>query len=316
MQDPYYLYDEKFVREVFTNEFKSHPLDVHAHVHEDPVNTYELNSLGYRTKEFTQNAELVTAGCSFTFGSGVPEEQRWGALVAKELGVEETNLGVCAWSTHAIVQNLFAYFREYGNPKKLYCLFPDPSRVPLAMVEGFVEYDDGFESGREIVNVMLDRMDDYDYKNKPKYSKRPHDVNDIVPVEMSLYFYMKSVQMLEDYCNTNDIELKWTSWDNGLTSFLESNQHGPINYERFGLTNYLPIGSSEWEWDVSVMGGGMKRDSLEDSKRTYTGCHSEEEAKWGDNFYIGTDIEGLVHWGVHKHLHVAERFVTDGVART
>lgn len=308
MESPYLKYDERFVKSVFTNDFKSHPLEVVAHVHEDPVNTYRLNSEGYRSDEFEKNAELVTAGCSFTFGSGVPEHMRWGALVAKSLGVKETNLGVCAWSTHAIVQNLFAYFKKYGHPKTLLCLFPDPSRVPLAMVEGFVEYDDGFESGRQVVDVMLDRMDDYDYKHKPKYSKRPHDVNDIVPVEMSLYFYMKHIQMLEDYCNSNGIKLLWTSWDNPLTSYLEGNNHGPTNYERFGLKNFLPLRASEWDWDVSIQGGGMKRDSIEDSKRAYSGCHAELEKEWGDNFYIGTDVEGLVHWGVHKHVHISEEF--------
>jgi hypothetical protein len=307
----FFRYEEGFRRAVFSNSFTEHPLDVYAHVHEDTVNTYRLNSKGYRSDEFTRNADLVAAGCSFTFGSGVAEEQRWSSKLASSLGAVETNLGVCAWSTHAIIQNLYAYFKEYGNPKTLVCLFPDMTRLPVALVKGFVEYDDVLEEGsRQLANVMLDRIEGYDYEYKPKYLKRPYQINDVLPVEVSLAFYMKYIHMLEAYCSAAGINFRWATWDRPMSYYLDaiSGDRASYNYQQHGFENYVPMDYSDWGWDTSHDGGGMTFGSVEDARRAYSGCHSEEEAKWGDNFYIGTDVEGIVHWGTHKHSHIAERF--------
>ena len=313
MKDNYFLkYGPHFQRSIFSNEFVSHPLELSAHVHEDNTNSYRLNSDGYRTDEFTNNADLVAAGCSFTFGSGVPEASRWGSLVAKELGATETNLGVCAWSTHAIIQNIYAYFKKYGHPKRLLCLFPDTTRLPLSLVKGFWEYDDGFtEDDRQVVNVMLDRIEDYTYKDKPKYIKRPYQVLDILPVEVSLFFYVKYIQMLEDYCNAAGIEFYWSTWDRPMTEYLEASTHdfNVANHAFHGLKNYVPMNYSEWPWDTSHHGGGMSYGSVGEARAAYINeCHGPSGDK-DDNFFIGTDVEGIVHWGTHKHMHIAERFI-------
>lgn len=308
-ENPYFRYNARFAREIFENSFKEHPTEVSAHVKLDNINTYRLNSSGYRSDEFGPGAELVVAGCSFTFGSGVPEDWRWGAAVARDLGMKETNLGVCAWSTQLIIENIFAYVKKYGAPKKLLCLFPDPSRSPLSAVEGFLEYDDGFDGDRQVVNVMLERMTDYEYSDKPKYSRRPYQIDDVIPIELPMYFYFKYIQMLEEYCAVSGIELLWSTWDRQLGEYLEDRSDGQAKHLMHGFRNYVELGSVEWDWDISVEGGGMVATMLEDSKRAYGDCHPDLEKQFGDNFYMGTDVEGLVHWGVHKHVHIAEKFV-------
>lgn len=309
IENPYFKYEPRFTREVFENTFKEHPLEVSAHVKADTTNTYRLNSSGYRSDEFTPNADLVTAGCSFTFGSGVPEEWRWGAIVARNLNLKETNLGVCAWSTQAIVENIYAYIKKYGPPKKLYCLFPDPSRSPLSSVEGFLEYNDGFEGGRQVVNVMLERMVDYEYSNKPKYSKRPYQIDDVIPIELPMYFYFKYIQMLESYCESLNIEFLWTTWDNHLSEYLEDKSYGQPRHLIHGFKNYLELGASSWDWDLSVLGGGVESSKLSEIKSAYNGEYAEYADKFGDNFHIGTDVGELVHWGIHKHIKISEKFL-------
>jgi hypothetical protein len=309
MENPYFKYDSRFLRSVFENTFKEHPTTIVSHVKKDLVNNYRLNSMGYRSEEFQAGSDLVTAGCSFTFGSGVPESQRWGSLVASGLGVEETNLGVCAWSTQAIIENIFAYINKYGAPKKIICLFPDPSRSPLSAVEGFLEYEDGFESGRQVVSVMLDRMESYNYSNKPKYSKRPHQINDVIPIELPMYFYFKYIKMLEAYCEALGVDLMWSTWDKHLGEYLEAESMENSNYIHHGFRHYTPLGTHGWGWDLSVLGGGVVSNSLEEIKNCYTGCHTESRDLFQDNFHIGTDLGELVHWGVHKHIHIAEQFL-------
>jgi hypothetical protein len=311
MENPYFKYDARFIRSAFDKSFKSHPLDVSAHVHEDGLNSYTLNSKGYRTAEFQPAADLVVAGCSFTFGSGVPQKARWGSVLARHLGVEEVNLGVCAWSTQAIIENIYAYIDKYGPPKTLVCLFPDPSRSPLVAVEGLLEYEDGFDGGRQVVDVMLNRPESYEYLERPKYSKRPHQIEDVIPIELPMYFYLKYVHMLEDYCRSLGVKFIWSTWDSNLTEYLQAStlEEGSPNYKVHGFLCYSELSSKDWGWDVSNHGGGLPADSLSLSKELYSGCHSEAELEFGDNFYIGSDVNMLVHWGVHKHLHVAESFL-------
>lgn len=310
MPNPYFSYSDSFNRSIYENSFRSHPLDISAHVKGDLTNSYSLNSSGYRSIEFSESAQLVSAGCSFTFGSGVPEHKRWSSLIATSLGKSEHNLGVCAWSAHAIIENIYAYIAKYGAPEVLVCLFPEPSRMPVPTVGGLIESDEGTATGSEIVNVMLDRLEDASYPNKPKYSKRPHKVDDVIPVELPLYFYFKYIKMLEAYCQTLNIKFLWSTWDRNLSEFLETVDHGTENYKFFGLSGYVPMGFSKMSWDVSINGGGMTEDSLEDSKRLYTGCHGQLLSEDGDNFYLGTDRSGLVHWGTHKHAHIAENFLS------
>ena len=91
--------------------------------------TYSLNSKGYRSTEFSKDTDLIFAGCSYTYATGLQDEYIWGNILADSLKMSRSNLGMEGWSTQAIVKNLFAYFEEYGNPKILVCLFPDLQRM-------------------------------------------------------------------------------------------------------------------------------------------------------------------------------------------
>ena len=57
--------------------------------------TYRINSEGFRSEEFDpQAASVVSLGCSYTIGIGLPEEATWSYLVAQALGLKNYNL---AW---------------------------------------------------------------------------------------------------------------------------------------------------------------------------------------------------------------------------
>lgn len=314
MNTKYDKYPEGFSFGLFSNEFAVHPVEVSNHVKEDHTNSYSLNSLGYRSGEFSESTELLSAGCSFTFGSGVAQKHRWSSVLAESLQLSESNIGVCAWSTQAIIQNIFAYFKKYGHPKVLVCLFPDDTRSVIPSVRGFFEYEDASgESDFEISNAMLDRTNsDYMYKTKSSYSKKPYNPESVVPLELPFYYYLKYIHFLESYCKVAGVKFLWSTWDSELETYLsrESADQVQENHKYFGFTDYVPLRSSSWGWDVSSFGGGMTSGSLSESKRVYSGCHSELLARDNDNFYIGTDIGGLVHWGTHKHMHIAEAFLS------
>jgi hypothetical protein len=55
--------------------------------------TYSINSNGFRSPEFEPGEWIAVAGCSFTFGVGVPLEHTWSKIVANHLGLQCANLG-------------------------------------------------------------------------------------------------------------------------------------------------------------------------------------------------------------------------------
>jgi hypothetical protein len=57
--------------------------------------TYRINRYGFRSEEFdTQKPSLVSLGCSYTIGIGLPEQATWSHIVSQSLGLANYNL---AW---------------------------------------------------------------------------------------------------------------------------------------------------------------------------------------------------------------------------
>jgi hypothetical protein len=55
--------------------------------------TYTFNSEGFRSERFTNNPTAMFLGCSNTIGIGLPVENVWPTLVAKQLNMSCANLG-------------------------------------------------------------------------------------------------------------------------------------------------------------------------------------------------------------------------------
>ena len=100
----------------------------------------------------------------------------------------------------------FSYFEIYGNPQIIVAMFPlyrmEMPTVPnkffkkrdrnLNKIEHYVFYDDWFES----------------------YSKAPHDPESVIPKEAAIFYTQYHIQILEQYCRTNNIKLIWSVWEN------------------------------------------------------------------------------------------------------
>jgi len=56
--------------------------------------TYRINSNGFRSEEFDTSASIVSLGCSYTAGIGLPENVTWPYLVSQATGLKNYNL---AW---------------------------------------------------------------------------------------------------------------------------------------------------------------------------------------------------------------------------
>lgn len=160
---------------------------------QDIYNFYNLNDYGLRSEEFTEShngKHVLFAGCSNTFGMGVPLNSIWPKLVYEKLSSTEQlsgffNIGISGASILEIYNQTIAYIKKFGVPDVLFVNLPD--------------------HGREIGRFGR-RM-------------RPHDVKaedfDITFLkEVNAGYYQLFVSALKNF----GTEVYFISWDHAMTS--------------------------------------------------------------------------------------------------
>jgi hypothetical protein len=282
----------------------------------DVENEYHLNSLGYRSPELTATTDFVYAGCSYSFGEGSAEENIWGTRVANHFGYSYSNLSKPGASAQWIVKNLFNYFREYGNPKVVACLFPDFGRMifPLNNKLMSVEGDTDLRGHVDIRDLQLSSWTTI--SDRPKYSKKPHLARDVLSNELPMMLAIQYITMLAQYCQSNDIKFVWSTWDTSATMYMKDFP------ERYGYSEFVDIKNELWhDFESDKYLQYYHPDSALDEiiEKCYANdcvrvpCHEDLEAIYGRTFYIGSDVDFMggpcAHFGVHRHMHAAEEFI-------
>jgi len=311
----------------------------------DNKNSYDLNSHGYRGPEFSSGVELLTAGCSQTFGVGVPEDGTWPHLMAKQSGMSYANLSYPSVSIEWIVNSLYRYFDEFGHPKNLVCYFPDLFRsdeiinslINSTSERSILEFPNYRSDKDGKKGIILSCNLSVNLDNRAKLSKRPYSVENTTPPESPVAKSIANIRNLERYCKTAGIKLVWSGWSDDVNKLMHSSGH------ELQFSNYLRIQSSNiWKSSYgdrvfySKTNPDQIKDYILEHKNTnnesidkygctdemsrsgncvcYTLCHHELESKFVDSFHMGTDRykndrDVGSHMGVHRHIHVAEEFL-------
>ncbi len=92
--------------------------------------TYEMNSHGFRSAEFSDTPGFIALGCSFTCGVGLPIQQVWPSMVAEACQLTAWNLGIGSASLDTCYRMLVNYLDQL-NPKFVMLLIPDTSRFEI-----------------------------------------------------------------------------------------------------------------------------------------------------------------------------------------
>jgi hypothetical protein len=105
-----------------------------AHGWLDTTIDYEINSWGFRSKgcaEFDTITEpsLITMGCSFTFGTGLPQTDIWPQLAADDLGLELINLATAGHGLSMNTQWLLTQGHTLKDPRAVVIYMPPPGRM-------------------------------------------------------------------------------------------------------------------------------------------------------------------------------------------
>lgn len=283
----------------------------------DTYNTYTLNSYNCRGPEFTNNVDFIFAGCSQTFGIGVPDSGVWPRFVAEALDGSYVNLSMLGAGMEWITDSIFKYIHTFGAPKRgIMVLAPDPYRIDLltdnvlnscpspSITDYVPQYYDEDDLDKRLVTFHL--------KNKEpvNYLKRPFPIEDTTLDEESIRRTIKAIKDLEFFCAQTGIPLIWATWSDYLQEIVESL---PFDY---GFDNYLQVTHMRWEHRKDE--NGTPTDYLVGEKGEDLLCHSSIAAEYGLAFQAGTDRfkfnDGQSHMGAHQHMHVAQDFIERALA--
>jgi hypothetical protein len=298
-----------------------------------PEQEYIHNSYGFRGKEFSGFNDLVVAGCSYTYGVGVPEAATWGSQVSSRLGMPiSAPVAKPGASVAWIVERLFAYFAEFGHPKYLLCLFPDAYRTVVPIDQNILTAGEPKEKpsgetgtfGPSQERLYIHQVISQSPSKLPKYSKRPHNVKNVYTAEISIFEAVRSIRFLEQYCSAVGIKLNWTTWNKAFGEYItKANEIEELRFKNFFDLNILtfreklPSGVKEFVLCKNHYDDMSMKDSLQTCINAGCicpeGCHEDLKKLYGEkNFNIGTDVvrgEGGAHPGIHVHAHYADRFI-------
>jgi hypothetical protein len=166
---------------------------------------YKINSSGYRSQHFkeldTGSINIVYAGCSFTYGEGLPEEYTWPHLLTKKIekdhpgkNVEYFNLSQPGAGVHQVIRVCFDYFKKYGNPDYLFLMLPDVMRGI-----SWVDHRSMYETLIPDINNI---------EAGPFYKKYFQSV-------IAENFWLLAsdlMHIMEQYCEAAGITLLWDGW--------------------------------------------------------------------------------------------------------
>lgn len=299
--------EKKFFLNDFMHYENHHGSGVTMGLNGIDINTeYRTNFHGFRTQEL-KSVDVVFSGDSFTYGVGLPENAIWASQISNAMGYDSLNLGCPGASVTGVVHNLMHYFKVYGNPKNLFCMFPDFSRMHLFLNSDILVSTNNLSQGgfTETQFAHLGNLDE-----RPKYSKKPYNIEDVMNLEIPYYYSLKAIQSLEQYCEQANINFMWSVFhapDHEAIRMLKDNEFGYYS-------NFVDTKQGNWiKHDISndvYLGEDYNHNIPQEQQ--FCLCHEEYREIYESYFDLAGDVENgrqRAHHGVHRHMHVAEIFL-------
>lgn len=178
--------------------------------------TYNFNNYCFRSDDFDSllaEDNFLFAGCSNTFGIGMPIEFSWSNMLNKKLGkTKHFNLGVNSASADVVIHNVNVYINKIGKPKAIIMLLPDPWRF---LTKAVFETDDR-GSYVQWTNIgkygILNKLIGKHPKNNMHYVSDMFESNSVLRTYQSLY-------ALELLCKKLEIPLLWSTWSSVFNDY-------------------------------------------------------------------------------------------------
>ena len=287
----YLSYDK--ISDKINNESKEMilPIDVNY-----PIK-YKINKHWYRGENFLENKKILTLGCSHTFGIGIPENFIWPQVFSNKTNTEFHNLACPGDSLQGQVYKAFQYFKEFGHPKFIFGFFPY-GRMELPYIPnvfGKKNNDKSSDDGKEIPiiqKIIFEGGPDIE-----KYSKIPHNPIEVLPKELSVFYNFMFIQILEQYCKTNNIELIWTIYSSEIIEKYIETELPEI------LNNYISAKPALMHLPTCYISKINNDSNIKE-------CHKDLSNHPLFNHASDCDHSKKQngHFSIHTHQHIAELF--------
>ncbi len=180
---------------------------------------YKLNKNGFRSKNFDgfdkNKINFLFAGCSVTYGVGLPEGFNWPDLFIKKISnikndFDYYNISLPGASIFLNFKNILSFLKTVGKPDYILMMVPETTRNLHWDIES-----------KKFANALItsnQRAVDINYKKQ--YIQ-----------ENNLMFNIVYLQALEYMCDILNIKLIWSSW-NIISSDV---------YKNFNFNNFFEI---------------------------------------------------------------------------
>jgi hypothetical protein len=178
--------------------------------------SYTFNNFGHRCDDFskeTASDNFLFAGCSFTFGVGIPYEHTWGYELNKQLnGNHFYNISAAGRNAQVIVNEIYQYIKLFGKPKNIFAMFPNMDR------DYFIAFynDDRHGLHYKIEPVGLLSPGGRYFETDDDFYK----IFDYIKIETLFYDFYHAISQLEDYLELLGVPFLWTTWNENLAESL------------------------------------------------------------------------------------------------
>lgn len=273
---------------------------------ERPEYNYQWNEDGLRSVDFKEKPNVITIGCSITFGLGMPNELIWPNLLQEKLSsFGDYKVGNISYNGAAPMKSIISFFNMINKynylPEYVICNFPNLERAYF-------------------VNQNNDHLCDLFWYSHTVETKgyAPFEWNKILPVEWIYYQNLDYIKMLEIFCKFNNIKLIWSTWSTNLSNVMERFLSERFMYYKPDPTRVSFPDGFEYHIDAKTMDDLIPYFRMKDWQDGM--CHSDYYHSHREIFDHAYDYEqvpvdyipkkdGLPfhpHPGLHRHLHWSE----------
>ncbi len=252
---------------------------------------YNLNSLGYRSREFLKDrpGDLITIGCSTSFGQGVPENEVWSSKLSNIKSMDVVNLSIPGMGATRYIEDLSIYIKEFGKPKNIIALIPDLFRLRfLNDFEFHISSNGAANSDKDL--YMEDIFLNAGFEKRSRYIEIPFMSSDRISPVYVLYRNISAILMMESLFKSANINFFWSTYDSSTLSIIN-------DLIKIGIVFDGYIQDEEFDLNEKDINNRCK--------------DSHQNLNYGtENWDRGLDFpnNGRFHQGIHFHTHVAELF--------
>jgi hypothetical protein len=244
----------------------------HGHMDKDDGNfNYRFNNYSFRSDTFKElkdsDYNVLTSGCSVTFGLGLPEKHLWRSTLLDS--IKKNKNSVCHYDTsisghdsNVIINNLYNFINLFGKPNVIFLSLPPIFRVPSITPLDYkpdpvVKFKDEVKNvsvgsaltTKQEIGYFIDKQAFLEYIDK-----------DFETWGVNIFHNISAIRNFESYCKQLKIKLYWTSWDTTSCEYYSMFEFDNFYSFPMGFGGFYPKNNKDFYQNNPI--GDLKDASL------------------------------------------------------